>query len=106
MSSDTQRITVRIPNNMADSLNELVDKGDFSNMSEAIRTAIDEFIKARNAPEHISKVTVDLPKQKVNEIESLVSGGDSISVDDAIRTAVREYVRQRIKEYQKKLEEE
>lgn len=105
MASDTQRITVRIPNEMADDLQRLVEKDEYSTMSEAIRTAIDEFIKNKNAPEHISKVTVDLPKQKVNEIKGLVEEGDSISVDDAIRTAVREYVKNKIKQYKKSLEE-
>lgn len=106
MVSDTQRITVRIPKEMAENLQELVDEGEFSTMSGAIRSAISEFIKARNAPEHISKVTVDLPKKKVNEIEDLVREGDSISVDDAIRTAVRNYVKEKIIQYKKKLEEE
>lgn len=105
MASDTQRITVRIPNEMANDLQKLVEKDEYSTMSEAIRTAIDEFIKNKNAPEHISKVTVDLPKQKVNEIKGLVEEGDSISVDDAIRTAVREYVKNKIKQYKKSLEE-
>ncbi|MFW6040934.1 MAG: ribbon-helix-helix domain-containing protein [Thermoplasmatota archaeon] len=105
MSSDTQRITVRIPNQMVDDLQKLVDKDEYSNMSEAIRTAIREFIKNQNAPDHISKVTVDLPKKKVNEIKDLVEEGDSISVDDAIRTAVREYVKNKIKQYKKSLEE-
>ncbi len=103
--SDTQRITVRIPVEMAEELDELVEDGSYSSMSEAIRTAIDEFIKNKNAPDHISKVTVDLPKQKVGEIENLVERGDSVNVDDAIRTAVREYVREKIKEYQRDMEQ-
>ncbi len=104
--SDTKRITVRIPEDMAEELNELVEDGSFSSLSEAIRASIREFIKNKNAPDHISKVTVDLPKQKVGEIENLVERGDSVDVDDAIRTAVREYVREKIKEYQRVMEEE
>jgi len=103
--SDTKRITVRIPVNMAQKLDDLVEEGEYSSTSEAIRTAIDDFIKNKNAPEHISKVTVDLPKKKVGEIENLIERGDSVNVDDAIRTAVREYVRERIKEYKRDLEE-
>ncbi len=105
MASDTQRITVRIPNEMADNLQNLVEKGEYSTMSAAIRTAIDEFIENKNAPEHISKVTVDLPKKKVNEIKNLVQEGDSISVDDAIRNAVRDYVKEKIDQYKKRLED-
>ncbi|MFP4050647.1 MAG: ribbon-helix-helix domain-containing protein [Thermoplasmata archaeon] len=105
MASDTKRITVRIPVEMSEELERLVEKGDYSSISETIRAAIDEFIKNKNAPDHISKVTVDLPKKKVSEIEDLVQEGDSVNVDDAIRTAVREYVKERIKQYKKKLEE-
>lgn len=104
--SDTKRITVRIPEDMAEELNELVEEGSFSSLSEAIRASIKEFIKNKNAPDHISKVTVDLPKQKVGEIENLVEKGDSVDVDDAIRTAVREYVKEKIKEYQRDMEKE
>ncbi len=103
--SDTKRITVRIPVDMAEELDRLVEEGAYSSTSEAIRTAIDDFVKNKNAPEHISKITVDLPKQKVGEIENLVEKGDSVNVDDAIRTAVREYVRERIKEYKRDIEE-
>lgn len=102
MASDTKRITVRIPEDMAEDLEELVEQGEYSTMSEVIRTALNVFIKTKNAPEHISKVTVALPKKKVNEIEDLVNKGDSISVDDAIRNAVRDYVKDKIEEYKKK----
>ncbi len=105
MASDTQRITVRIPKDMADDLQRLVDKGEYSTMSEAIRSSISEFIENKNSPDHISKVTVDLPKKKVNEIRNLVQEGDSISVDDAIRNAVRDYVKEKIDQYKKRLEE-
>ena len=105
MASDTQRITVRIPKEMADDLQSLVEKGEYSTMSAAIRTAIADFIENKNAPDHISKVTVDLPKKKVNEIKNLVQEGDSISVDDAIRNAVRDYVKEKIDQYKKRLED-
>ncbi len=106
MSSDTRRITVRIPVKMVNELESIVDTSDYSNISEVIRAALDSFIDTMNAPEYISQITVKLPKKKVDEIESLVTEGDSISVDDAIRNAVREYVRDRIKEYKKEIIED
>ncbi len=106
MSSDTRRITVRIPEKMVEELECIVDKSDYANMSEAIRAALESFIDTMNAPEYISQITVKLPKKKVDEIQSLVTEGDSISVDDAIRNAVREYVRGRIKEYRNELTDE
>lgn len=106
MASDTRRITVRIPTDMAENLQELVDKDEYSTMSSAIRAAIEEFIKNKDAPDYISKVTVDFPKKKVNELEGLVQDGDSVSVDDAIRNAVRDYVKQKFDSYKKKKMEE
>ncbi len=101
MASDTKRITVRIPTELSDGLEKLVERGEFSTVSDAIRTAITNLIENKNAPEHIHKVTVDLPKKNVDDIENLVNEGESINVDDAIRTAVREYVKDRIKQYKK-----
>lgn len=106
MSSDTRRVTVRIPVKMVDQLEGLVEKSDYSNVSEVIRAALDEFIESKNSPEYISQIMVKLPKKKLDDIQSLVSGGDSISVDDAIRNAVREYVRDRIDQYKKEIREE
>ncbi len=101
MASDTKRITVRIPTELSDGLDRLVDKGDFSNVSDAIRTAITNLIEEKNSPEHISKVTVEFPKKNVDDIETLIQEGDSVNVDDAIRTAVREYIKDRVEQYKK-----
>jgi len=106
MSSDTKRITVRIPVSMAEELEEIVSRDNYSNVSEVIRAALDSFIEAKNAPEYISNVTVALPKKNVDDIQDLVNEGDSISVDDAIRNAVREYVRDRLTEFKKHINEE
>lgn len=91
-----ERVTVRMPSEIVEKLQEMVDSGEYSNISEAIRSAVDEFLEKRFTPENLSKVTVDLPKTKVMELESLVRDGDSISLDDAIRNAVREYTRSRV----------
>ncbi len=101
MASDTKRITVRIPTDLSDGLERLVELGEYSTVSDAIRAAITNLIDNKNAPEHISKVTVDLPKKNVDDIENLVNEGESINVDDAIRTAVREYVKDRIEQYKR-----
>ena len=94
--SETERITVRLPTERVRMLQSLVDQGDYSNVSEAIRAAIDAFIDTTFAPEHIERVTVELPKGNVIELNTLVKEGDSVSIDDAIRNAVREYTRKRI----------
>lgn len=96
--ASNERITVRLPADKVELLQSLVDSGRYSNLSDAVRDAIDCFIDCNFTPDNISKVTVDLPKGNYVELESLVKNGDSVSMDDAIRNAVREYTRQRLKD--------
>jgi Arc/MetJ-type ribon-helix-helix transcriptional regulator len=96
MSTDSERVTIRIPKDRVDALQKLVEQGQFTNMSDAIRAAIDAFVETQFTPDHIEKFTVELPRGNMVKLEELVHSGDSISVDDAVRNAVREYVRLRL----------
>jgi len=93
----TERITVRLSPETAELVQKLVDSGEYSNVSDVIREALDEFLRSRFASGNLNRVTVDLPKAKVLELETLVQDGDSVSLDDAIRNAVREYTKARLK---------
>ena len=96
MSTDSERVTIRIPKDRLDALQKLIEQGQFGNLSDAIRASIDAFVDTHFTPDHIEKLTVELPKGNVVSLEELVHSGDSISVDDAVRNAVREYVRMRL----------
>ena len=98
MSTESERVTIRVPKDKLDILQGLVDSGQYSNTSDVIRAAIDSFVEAKFTPEHITRMTVELPKGNVVKLEELVHDGDAISVDDAVRNAVREYVRKRLAE--------
>ena len=106
MSTDSERVTIRIPKDRVVALQSLVEKGDYTNMSDVIRAAIDDFVETHFTPEHIEKLMVELPKANVIKLEELVHSGDSISVDDAVRNAVREYVRMRLKKATEEQEDE
>ena len=93
-----ERITVRLPADRLALLQSLVGTGDYDNISDVVRDAVDLFIENNFTPDNISKITVDIPKGNVLELESLIRSGDSVSMDDAIRNAVREYTRARIKD--------
>lgn len=93
----TGRITVRLTPEMAEMVQRLVDSGEYANVSDVIREALDGFLKSRFPTGSLNRVTVELPKAKVIELEALVQDGDSVSLDDAIRNAVREYTKARIK---------
>jgi len=93
----TERITVRLSPEKAELVQRLVDNGEFANVSDVIREALDDFLKVRFSSGNLNRITVELPKSKVVELEALVQDGDSISLDDAIRNAVREYTKARIR---------
>ena len=96
--ASNERITVRLPTDKLVLLESLVGTGDYDNLSDVVRDAVEQFIENRFTPENISKITVDLPKGNVLELETLIKNGDSVSMDDAIRNAVREYTRARAKD--------
>jgi len=95
--NSTERITVRLPTDKVELVQSLVDKGDYQNVSDVIRDALDDFLSVRFPSGNIDRVMVELPKAKVLELEALVQDGDSISLDDAIRNAVREYTKARMR---------
>lgn len=96
VSAETERITVRVPADKLEKLDELVATGDYKSKSDVIRAAIERFIETEDIPQNISKISIELPKGDSVSLEQLVDDGDSVSVDDAIRHAVREYIRVRI----------
>ncbi len=95
---ESTRITIRISGEAYKKLEELLKTGEFKNMSDVIRTAIQEFLKTRFSPPNVSKIPVELPKSIMDSIDILVESGDAIDKEDLIRLAVREYVNRRIKE--------
>lgn len=97
MSTESERVTVRIPKDKVTALQTMVDSGQYSTISDVVRAAIDAFVDTHFTPEHITRMTVELPKGNVVKLEELVHDGDAISVDDAVRNAVRDYVRMRLK---------
>jgi len=92
------RITIRITGEAYSKLEELLKTGEYKNLSEIIRTAIQEFLKSKFTPPNISKIPVDIPKAVMDNIEILIENGDAVNKEDLIRMAVREYVNRRVKE--------
>ena len=50
--TDSERITVRIPAEKLKALQELVDKGKFPTISDAIRAALDSFVEKHFTPDY------------------------------------------------------
>ncbi len=96
--SDSARITIRLSKSAADKLQRLVEEGEYKNISDVVRAAIEDFLAVKFAPQNIERVSVDLPKKTVAMLVELVESGDveAVNLDDAIRLAVKEYVRKMV----------
>ncbi len=96
--SDSARITIRLSKDATEKLQKLVDEGEFKNISEVVRRAIEDFLASKFAPQNIERVNVNLPKKTVALLLELVDRGEveAVDLDDAIRLAVKEYVRHMI----------
>lgn len=95
--AETERVTVRLPRDVMEKLQSLVDQGKYANKSDAIRAAIEQFLATEIKPPHVERLTVELPRRNMEKLEELVRAGDYVSIDDAIREAIREYTRMKIR---------
>ena len=93
--SDSARITIRLSKSVMDQLQTLVDSGEFKNISDVVRAAIENFLNERDVPPNVNRVVLDLPKKTTQLLLKLVESGEFEVVDmnDAIRSAVKEYIR-------------
>jgi Arc/MetJ-type ribon-helix-helix transcriptional regulator len=96
MTEESDRVTVRIPQELLSKLKQIQEMEGHPTISDTIRESLIKYVEIKMAPPNIRKVVVDLSRQDNTRLEELVQGGGSVSVDDAIRSAVREYVRSRM----------
>ena len=96
MTEESDRVTVRIPQELLTKLKHIQEMENQATISDTIREGLLKYVEIKMAPSNIRKVVVDLSRQDNTRLEELVQGGGSVSVDDAIRSAVREYVRSRM----------
>jgi Arc/MetJ-type ribon-helix-helix transcriptional regulator len=97
MPPESERVTVRLPEDQIKKLERLVKKGEFPNLSDAIRKAIDDLLAQKYTPENLERRTVNFPKESITNLQRLVNDGDAIDIEDAVRNAVRDYIRGRVR---------
>ncbi len=96
MADTSERVTVRIPQELLEKLKHIQEAKGTATISDTIREGLEQYIELNLPPQHIRKVVVELSKQDNSRLEEFVREGNSVSVDDAVRSAVREYIRSRI----------
>ena len=98
MVDTSERVTVRIPQELLEKLKQIQQLKETPTISDTIREGLDQYIELNLPPQNIRKVVVELSRQDNSRLEEFVREGNSVSVDDAVRSAVREYIRSRIEQ--------
>ncbi|HTT35489.1 MAG TPA: ribbon-helix-helix domain-containing protein [Thermoplasmata archaeon] len=98
MVDTSERVTVRIPQDLLEKLKQIQQARGTPTISDTIREGLERFIEMNLPPPNIRKVVIDLPRQDNHQLEELVREGTSVSIDDAVRSAVREYIRVRLEQ--------
>lgn len=96
MTETSERVTVRIPQDLLEKLKRIQNEQETATISDTIREALERYIEVHLPPPNVRKVVVELSRQDNMQLEEIVREGSSVSVDDAVRWAVREYIRQRV----------
>lgn len=96
MTDTSERVTVRIPQDLLEKLKRIQEAKGTPTISDTIREGLERYIEMNLPPPNIRKVIVDLSRQDNHQLEEFVREGNSVSVDDAVRSAVREYIRSRL----------
>ncbi len=96
MVDSSERVTVRIPQELLERLKAIQQSKGVPTISDTIREGLDRYVEMNFPPPNIRKVVVDLSRQDNRQLEEFVRDGNSVSVDDAVRSAVREYIRSRV----------
>jgi len=98
MVDTSERVTVRIPQELLEKLKQIQEAKETATISDTIRAGLEQYVELNLPPQHIRKVVVELSRQDNSRLEEFVREGNSVSVDDAVRSAVREYIRSRLEQ--------
>lgn len=96
MTETSERVTVRIPQDLLEKLKQIQEAKGTPTISDTIREGLERYVEVHLPPPNVRKVVVELSRQDNRQLEEFVREGNSVSVDDAVRWAVREYIRQRV----------
>lgn len=90
-----EKVTVRLSSDTVRMLQELVDRGDFPTLSDAVRSAVDHLVDDRFSSDSIIEIVETPYDDGIIEMSALVHGDADIA-GVAVQDAVRDYIRSRI----------
>jgi Arc/MetJ-type ribon-helix-helix transcriptional regulator len=98
MAEGSERVTVRIPQELLEKLKSIQQLKSTPTISDTIREGLERYVEVNLPPPNIRKVVIDLSRNDNRQLEEFVREGGSVSIDDAVRAAVREYIRNRLEQ--------
>ena len=91
-----EKVTVRLSAETIRLLQELVDKGEFPTMSDAVRSAVDRFLGDRFTPETRIEIIESPRDDGIIKMSTLVRNGDAVLINDEVCGSLRDYIRSRL----------
>lgn len=90
-----EKVSIRLPLELVEDLEDVVIRKRYRNMSDAIRDAVSEFVK-RNRPGAPDSVDIQFPPGLMAGIFDLLDIKEFKDIDDLVIFAVRKYVEDRL----------
>ncbi len=92
MQLSSERITIRLTPDQVEALDTIVLGQTFKNRSQALRIAIENFIKEQTSAVHGVKVVIEIPRMVMMRIENFIDYGWLENHNTFISEAIREYI--------------
>lgn len=91
----TERVAVRLSPETLAVLEELVDKGEFQSVADAVGSAVQSLISSRFSPEEAEAIARSRSERESVDMGDLIRDGEP-SLEGAVRSAVRDMVQSRL----------
>jgi len=99
MSTKTQRLNVRLPEDDLRELEAIRQRNGLQTVSDVVREALTAYLDEESATWNSEKVTTIIPAALMEDVEMFIASGDASDVSQAITLALTGWVEDRKRYY-------
>jgi Arc/MetJ-type ribon-helix-helix transcriptional regulator len=99
MSTKTQRLNVRLPEDDLRELEAIRQRNGLQTVSDVVREALTTYLDEESATWNSEKVTTIVPAALMEDVEMFIASGDASDVSQAITLALTGWVEDRKRYY-------
>lgn len=99
MSTKTQRLNVRLPEDDLRELEAIRQRNGLQTVSDVVREALTTYLDEESATWNSEKVTTIIPAALMEDVEMFIASGDASDVSQAITLALTGWVEDRKRYY-------